>query len=351
MQRALALAAQGRFTAHPNPMVGCVIVREGNIVGEGWHRQPGTPHAEVHALQEAGVLAQNSDVYVNLEPCTHTGRTPPCVDALIKANVKRVIIPFADPNPRVNGSGIERLQQAGIEVMTGVESEAAAQLNKTFLYAMQQQRPYVIAKWAMTLDGHLSMAAPHMRWITGGLARAHVHQQRAQVDAIIVGANTVRVDNPQLTARLDDPLLQSTIKQPLRVIVSSQGDIPLESQVIKSKEKTWIVTASPAKNAPPSATVSWHVLPCLSQPGAVDLPQLLSHLFQNEVSSVIVEVGSHLFEHFFASGLVNEVHLYLALKRSGHSANAVSFLPENLSWQLAESMPLGDDVFIRCLVN
>jgi diaminohydroxyphosphoribosylaminopyrimidine deaminase/5-amino-6-(5-phosphoribosylamino)uracil reductase len=353
MRRALALAEQGRFTAHPNPMVGCVIVRDGKIVGEGWHQQPGTPHAEVHALHQAGTLAAGSDVYINLEPCSHIGRTPPCVDALIKANVRRVIIPFADPNPRVKGTGIQRLQAAEIEVVTGIEVEAAAALNRTFLYAMQHERPYVIAKWAMTLDGQLSMAAPAQRWITGEIARAHVHQHRAQVDAVIVGANTVRADNPYLTARLSDPDLQAKIKQPLRVILSHQGNIPFHSHIIAETMpgKTWVVTAVPVQNPHTSSTVEWIHLPAATQTEAVDLNALLHRLFQQDVMSVIVEGGSCVLEQFFAADLVNEVHLYLALKQSGHMQQGVGFLPQELPWHLVESMQLGNDIFVRCWVN
>ncbi|MFN7097352.1 MAG: bifunctional diaminohydroxyphosphoribosylaminopyrimidine deaminase/5-amino-6-(5-phosphoribosylamino)uracil reductase RibD, partial [Gammaproteobacteria bacterium] len=204
MQRALSLAAHGRFTAHPNPMVGCVIVNNGQVVGEGYHVQPGTPHAEVHALQQAGSLAAGADIYINLEPCSHFGRTPPCIDALIAANVKRVIIPFTDPNPRVNGQGIARLQEVGIEVIHGIETEKAIALNRFFLHAMNTGKAYVIAKWAMTLDGQLTLANPTQRWITEVEARDHTHQQRAQVGAILIGANTLRLDKPQLTARPRD---------------------------------------------------------------------------------------------------------------------------------------------------
>jgi diaminohydroxyphosphoribosylaminopyrimidine deaminase/5-amino-6-(5-phosphoribosylamino)uracil reductase len=356
MQRALSLAAHGRFTAHPNPMVGCVIVNDGNIVGEGWHVRPGTPHAEVYALHQAGSLAAGADVYINLEPCSHFGRTPPCVDALIAAKVKRVIIPFTDPNPRVNGNGINQLQQAGIEVITGVEAKKAAALNRMFLHAMATRRAYVIAKWAMTLDGQLTLANPHQRWITSEDARNHTHLQRAQVGAILIGANTLRLDKPQLTARPPniDP---ATIKHPRRIILSSHGNID-SSLLSKLPGETWVVSAKENSFSPyPSfareegnVTGKIHqlIMPHEKNPNRIDLQQLLTWLFEQECNSVLVEGGAHTLTAFFQEDLVDETHIYQALMHSGWvDKPALPFFVNQQNWTVHESQHFEQDIFIR----
>lgn len=349
MQRALALAARARFSAHPNPMVGCVIVRDNTIVGEGWHIQPGTPHAEIHALQQAENAAKNADVYVSLEPCCHTGRTPPCVEALIHAQVKRVFLAVTDPNPKVNGQGIQQLTQAGIEVITGIEHQAAYELNRKFIMAMQQQRPYVVAKWAMTRDSQLTLADNNERWITDAPARQHAHIYRAQAGAILIGANTLRQDNPQLTARLS---LAATHKmqQPLRIVLSATTDnLPLESHILSGNlaGETWIVTAgnSTLKNPLP-ANVRHLVLPSANQPHQVDLTQLLQQLFIAEKYSLIVEGGAQVLTQFFAENLVNEAHVYQSPKHSGwNNAAAIPFLSNLASWQLSAYEILENDTF------
>ncbi|MBX9705145.1 MAG: bifunctional diaminohydroxyphosphoribosylaminopyrimidine deaminase/5-amino-6-(5-phosphoribosylamino)uracil reductase RibD, partial [Gammaproteobacteria bacterium] len=333
MERALSLAAHGSFTAHPNPMVGSVIVNQGTIVGEGWHRTPGTPHAEIHALNQAGALAKGADVYVNLEPCSHTGRTLPCVDALIKAQVGRVIIPFTDPNPRVNGQGIERLKAAGIEVIIGVERDKAAELNRFFLKAMATSHAYVIAKWAMTLDGQLTQSRPHERWITGETARYHAHQQRAKVGAILIGANTLRLDKPQLTARLAKAQI---IKQPRRIILSRTGDILPDLHHITGD--IWVVTAQTTKSFHAQANVHHVPLPLASDDAQIDLLQLLSWLVAEECYSLLVEGGNQTHAAFFNAELVDELHIYQALIHSGHKEQvAVPFFKDQRNWRVNET--------------
>lgn len=347
MERALSLAARGSFTAHPNPMVGCVIVNQNAIVGEGWHRMPGTPHAEIHALNQAGDAAKGADVYVNLEPCSHTGRTPPCVDALIKAQVARVIIPFADPNPRINGQGIARLQAAGIEVIIGIKQDKARELNRFFLKAMATNQAYVIAKWAMTLDGQLTQSNPSVRWITGEAARHHAHQQRAQVSAILIGANTLRLDKPQLTARFTK---NETIKQPRRIILSTTGDILPNLQHMTGN--IWVVTAQTTQSFHTQPNVHHVPLPMESEPSRIDLSRLLTWLTAEDCHSLLVEGGNQTHAAFFNAGLVDELHIYQALKHSGHDERAsVPFFKDQQNWQVIEIQQLKHDVFIRGTKN
>lgn len=346
MQRALSLAAHGRFTAHPNPMVGCVIVNNGIIVGEGWHVQPGTPHAEVHALQQAGSLAAGADIYINLEPCSHTGRTPPCVDALIAARVKRVIIPFTDPNPRVNGGGIARLQKVGIEVITGIEAEQAARLNRFFLHAMATRKAYVIAKWAMTLDGHLTLANPNQRWITGENARDHTHQQRAQVGAILIGANTLRLDKPQLTARPQN-IAPTLIKHPRRIILSSNGDLD-NALLSQLSGDTWVVSAKANKALANLPRVNQLIIPNAENPEQVDLSQLLTWLVEQECHSLLVEGGNQTLAAFLQANLIDELQIYQALIHSGwKDKSSLSFFVDQSQWSVQDMQHFGQDIFIR----
>ncbi|NNM58291.1 MAG: bifunctional diaminohydroxyphosphoribosylaminopyrimidine deaminase/5-amino-6-(5-phosphoribosylamino)uracil reductase RibD [Legionellales bacterium] len=346
MQRALSLAERGCFTAHPNPNVGCVIVKNGLVVGEGWHEKPGTPHAEIHALQQAGSLAEGADLYVNLEPCNHFGRTPPCVDALIKAKIKRLIIPFIDPNPRVNGQGIARLKAAGIEIIDGVETERAAELNRFFLNAMIKQRPYIIAKWAMTLDGGLSLANPAERWITCENARYHAHQQRAQIDAILVGAHTLRMDKPQLTARLT---LDGYIKQPRRIILSSKGQF--ESELLEQiVGDIWVVTAAPTADLPQFPHIHYLHFPLATDITQIDLYQLMNWLFEEECYSLLVEGGGHTLTHFFKTDLIDEVHIYQRVKHSGLlNQPSVPFFSEQENWLLKDVQKIDQTIFIKAI--
>lgn len=348
MQRALSLAERGCFTAHPNPNVGCVIVKNGLIVGEGWHQMPGTPHAEIHALQQAGTLAEGADVYVNLEPCSHFGRTAPCADALIKAKIKRLVISLTDPNPLVNGVGMARLQAAGIEVIEGVEAERAAELNRFFLKAMSTKKPYVIAKWAMTLDGQLNLADPSKRWISCENARHHAHQQRAQVDAILVGAQTLRVDKPQLTARVTatDSI---GIKQPRRVVLSSNGEI--EPQLLEQiSGDIWVVTATPQASLPQFQHV--HYLHFPLNAAQIDLFSLMDWLFKEECYSLLVEGGSHTLNHFFKADLVDEFHIYQRVRHSGLlNQVSVPFFSEQENWLLKDVEKIDQTIFMRGIKN
>lgn len=346
MQRALSLAARGQFSAHPNPMVGCVIVNNNILVGEGWHHAPGTPHAERHALAQAGSAAAGADVYVNLEPCAHTGRTGPCADALIAARVKRVFIPFADPNPRVNGQGIAKLKAHGIDVISGIETADAQFLNRVFLYAQSTQQAYVIAKWAMTLDGQLTVADPNQRWISSADAREHAHQQRACIDAIVVGAETFRLDKPQLTAR---PLnIDITpLKQPKRLILSGHRSLTRED-FAHVHDELWLVTPHAHEALQPLAHIHQLILPDPADPQRINLSALLRWLVEAECHSLMVEGGNHTLASFFKAGYVNECHLYQSLIHSGFSqTTSLSFLHEQPAWHIQHVQHWEHDLFIQ----
>jgi diaminohydroxyphosphoribosylaminopyrimidine deaminase/5-amino-6-(5-phosphoribosylamino)uracil reductase len=314
MQIALQLAARGRLTTSPNPMVGCVIVKKGQIIGEGFHERAGEPHAEIHALREAGQDAQGATAYVTLEPCCHQGRTPPCSKALINAGVKKVYIATLDPNPLVAGKGVAELLAHGIEVETGLAEPAAKDLNQIFFHYMTKQRPFVIAKWAMSLDGKTMTTPGDSRQISCPDSSLHTHEIRQTVDAILVGANTVRNDNPQLTAR---SATAAEIRQPIRVILSSDGRLPIDLKIF-SKElpgKTWIATtqAVPAdwQDAIQSTQVEILVLPKNTE-GQVSLPDLLAELGKKGITSILVEGGMKVHESFFKLNLVDKMHVYIA---------------------------------------
>ena len=344
MQQALALAAKGRYTVAPNPMVGCIIERAGKIVGRGWHQGPGLPHAEVMALQDAGDQALGANVYVNLEPCSHHGRTPPCVDALIKAQVKTVHISFIDPNPLVAGKGIAKLRAAGIEVFIGAEQEQARQLNEIFLHYITTNQPFVIAKWAMSLDGKTATDHGHAKWISGSEARQHVHELRRQVSAILVGSKTIINDDPQLTVRLD---IDDNICQPLRIILDSTGNTPLQAKVLDANlsGKTIIATTTKSlKTWRDQMIVKGVELLMLPEDenSKVDLVALLNDLGQREISSLLVEGGKTVLTSFFNDELINKVYTYVAPKLIGsatHMENAMQLTYEKYKMY-------GDDIFL-----
>jgi diaminohydroxyphosphoribosylaminopyrimidine deaminase/5-amino-6-(5-phosphoribosylamino)uracil reductase len=230
MQRAIELATQARGRTSPNPMVGAVIVKDGKIIGEGYHKKAGTPHAEIHALAAAGNEARGATLYVSLEPCCHHGRTPPCTEAIINSGIKRVVIAALDPNPKVAGGGLQRLKEAGIDAEFGLMQEAAMELNAVFFKYIQRALPYVALKTAMTLDGKIAAGSGDSRWITGPEARQHVHQLRNIYDAIMVGIGTVLADNPRLNTRLQE----GQGRDPVRVIIDNQLDLPVNSIIAQS---------------------------------------------------------------------------------------------------------------------
>ncbi|SDZ32124.1 diaminohydroxyphosphoribosylaminopyrimidine deaminase / 5-amino-6-(5-phosphoribosylamino)uracil reductase [Micromonospora pattaloongensis] len=308
MRRAIELAGRGLGSTSPNPVVGCVLLdAAGDVVGEGFHAYAGGPHAEIVALAQAGERARGGTAVVTLEPCNHTGRTGPCAQALVQAGVARVVIAVSDPNP-VAAGGMETLRAAGVEVRTGVREAEAATGNIAWLTAVRRDRPYVIWKYAATLDGRSAAADGTSMWITSEAARIDVHALRGTVDAIMVGVGTVLADDPRLTARnLRDGSL--AIRQPLRVVVDSAGRTPADARVRDGAARTWIATGAEVGTGPD---------------GRVDLTRLLALLYQRGVRSVLLEGGPALAGAFLAAGLVDKVVGYVAPKLLGAGAPALA---------------------------
>lgn len=329
MTLALRLAAKGRGTTSPNPMVGAVVVRQGRIIGQGFHLRPGTPHAEIHALRQAGEQAQGATLYVTLEPCCHLGkRTPPCVPEILRSGVRRVVIAMQDPNPSVKGKGAAALRRAGLSVTVGVARSEAEALNKAYCHWMKTGRPYVTLKAGMTLDGKLATATGESRWITGEASRQEGHQLRCRVDAVLIGVETVLADDPALTARKGLRLEQLTRRQPLRIVVDSRLRTPLKAQVLTQQEKakTMIVTMAAAPTARRSALQKKgiEILTLPSLRGRVSLPALLKELGRRGIISLLVEGGSEVNAAMLKAKLVDHVRLYIApLLLGGRNAKGV----------------------------
>ncbi|NCV58321.1 MAG: bifunctional diaminohydroxyphosphoribosylaminopyrimidine deaminase/5-amino-6-(5-phosphoribosylamino)uracil reductase RibD [Betaproteobacteria bacterium] len=351
MRRALDLAANGLFTTDPNPRVGCVIVREGQIVGEGWHQRAGEPHAEVHALQQAGDLARQASVYLNLEPCSHQGRTPPCSDALIRAGVSRVVVAMQDPNPLVNGEGAERLRQAGIRVDLGLMQKEAIELNLGFISRIKRQQPWVRMKLAASLDGKTALQNRQSQWITDLSARRDGHAWRARASAILTGIGTVRDDDPLMNVRLVE-----TTRQPVKVLVDSRLDVSADARMLASPG-VWIVTALQSDAEKPSL---WRQLSdaghrIVSIPNAqskVDLKAMLRWLANEGVNELHVEAGSKLNGSLFREHCVDELLLYFAPQLLGPGLDMIELpgleqIPGESDWAFVEHAGLGRDLRLR----
>jgi diaminohydroxyphosphoribosylaminopyrimidine deaminase/5-amino-6-(5-phosphoribosylamino)uracil reductase len=312
MQRCLELARRALGRTSPNPLVGAVVVKDGEIVGEGFHPRAGEPHAEVFALRAAGERARGATVYVNLEPCNHYGRTPPCSEGLIAAGVARVVVGMVDPNPLVAGGGIARLRAAGVEVLVGVETEACQQLNEGFIHRILHKRPLGILKYAMTLDGKIATNSGHSAWVTNPSARGEVHQLRAACDAVIVGGNTVRRDNPYLTSH------QEGVHNPLRVVMSRQLDLPTHAHLWNTAEAPTLVLTEVGANPDVQRLLQQkgvEVLELLSlTPEAV-----MSHLYDRGFCSVLWECGGTLAASAIAGGAVQKILAFIAPKIIGGS--------------------------------
>lgn len=307
MARALQLARKGLFTTTPNPRVGCVLVREGAIVGEGWHARAGEAHAEVHALSAAGGKAKGATAYVTLEPCSHHGRTPPCADALIAAGVARVVSAMRDPNPQVAGSGRDRLIAAGIAVEDGLLAAEARELNIGFVSRMERGRPWVRLKLAASLDGKTALANGRSQWITGPEARRDGHAWRARACAILTGAGTVRDDDPQLTVRDVE-----TPRQPLRVVVDSHFETPPTARILRGGNTLVAAASEDAAKAAALCAAGAEVVVLPNPHGKVDLPRLLTMLAGRGVNELHVEAGHKLNGSLLREGLVDELLLYFA---------------------------------------
>lgn len=326
MRRALALAANGRATTHPNPRVGCVIVRDDGegprIVGEGWHQRAGEPHAEVFALRAAGARARGADVYVTLEPCAHHGRTPPCADALIAAGVRRVFAAIGDPFPQVAGQGFAKLRAAGIECTSGLLEAEARALCRGFLSRIERRRPWLTLKLAMSLDGRTAMATGESRWITGDAAREDVHRLRAEAGAVLTSSDTVLADDPELTVRLPRAADEGW-RQPDRIVLDTSARVPATAKVWNPGARRFWLTAVAA--AAPAEVESTVLLRDLS--GHLSLPAALRYLAARDINEVFAECGPRLAGALLRERLVDELLVYAAPKLLGDDARGLVRLP------------------------
>lgn len=346
MARALRLAEKGRFTTDPNPRVGCILVKNGRIIGEGFHEKAGFAHAEINALKNATEDTHGATAYVTLEPCSHHGKTPPCCDALIAAGIKRLVVAMKDPNPLVSGRGLERCKAAGIEVICDVLRTDAEKLNRGFISRMTTNRPFIRSKIAMSLDGRTALNNGESKWITSPEARADVQHFRAESAAILTGIGTVLADNPSLNARVDFPVLQ-----PIRVILDSRLKMPLTSKMASLEGRTLILTCSAdkqKKTALKNNGFEIYVLPELN--GRLDLHAVITFLAEQDINNVFVEAGATLNGALLEADLVNEWLIYIAPCILGNKGRGAFALPElqsmaekkNLKWR--ESRQIGQDL-------
>jgi diaminohydroxyphosphoribosylaminopyrimidine deaminase/5-amino-6-(5-phosphoribosylamino)uracil reductase len=316
MREALAEAERADYSLSPNPKVGCVIVKNNEIISRGYHRGRGQPHAEVEAINQISHITQGADLYVTLEPCCHTGKTPPCTEAIIKAGIRRVFFSILDPNPLVAGQGVQKLREAGIEVFQGFCEVEARQLNRFFIHFMTIGSPYVIGKWAMSLDGKMTINDGDERQISSAESQQHLHRTRNNVDAILVGVNTIIQDDPLLTARYS---AANIIHHPLRIVLDTRGRSPLNAKVLDGKlpGKTLIATTELADPAWRESIQNAELLILPINNNRVDLKSLLALLAKRQIMSVLVEGGRTVLQDFFAQDLVQETQVYFASKFIG----------------------------------
>ena len=349
MARGLQLARRGLYTAHPNPRVGCVLVKDGRIVGQGWHHKTGEAHAEVAAIEDAGAEAGGATAYVTLEPCSHHGKTPPCADALIAAGVQQVVAAMDDPNARVSGNGHEALEDAGIAVRTGLLQGEAAALNAGFLSRMRHGRPFVRMKIAASLDGKTAMASGESQWISGEAARNDVQRLRAASGAVMVGIGTVLADDPGLNVRGDD--IDNDGMQPLRVVLDSKLKLPASARLLELPGTTAVFcTNDSGRSALEAAGASVHVV--ASGDNGVDLAAVLHQLAELEINDVLVEAGPTLAGSLLASGLLDELVIYQAPHIMGSETRGMFTTPDwltikqRLNLELVDVRKIGEDLRI-----
>ena len=347
MQRCIELARRALGRTAPNPLVGAVIVKDGEIIGEGFHPGAGNPHAEVFALREAGDLAVGATIYVNLEPCNHYGRTPPCSEALVAAGVAKVVVGMVDPDPRVSGGGIARLQEAGIEVVVGVEEEACRQLNEAFIHRILYQRPFGILKYAMTLDGKIATTTGHSAWISSTDARHTVHQLRAACDAVIVGGNTVRLDNPKLTSH------QTYTHNPLRVVMSRNLDLPRDAYLWETTDAPTLVLTE-ANSSPDFQQMLLKKNVEVVELTPLTPTKVMEYLYQRNLLSVLWECGGTLAASAIAQGAVQKVLAFIAPKIVGGKTApspvgdlGLALMTEAITLERVTWRPVGSDCMLE----
>ncbi len=354
MSRALHLAKKGFYTTAPNPNVGCVLVKDGEVVGEGWHEKAGEAHAEINALKQAGAKAEGATAYVTLEPCCHQGKTPPCTDALIKAKVKHVIAAMIDPHAKVAGKGLKHLESAGIFIEQGLLEEQAKELNPGFIKRMQKRLPYVRCKLAMSLDGRTAMASGESKWITSAAAREDVQRLRAKSGAILTGVGTVLADDPSMTVRLDDV----NIQQPMRIVVDTNLSMPADAKMLKEPGQTVLMTCSGdeyAAQALKDAGADVHMMPYCNT--SVDLKSVLQQLSDMHINDVLLETGATLSGAMLQAGLIDELIIYMAPVLMGNDARGLFALPgmeamqDKIELEIIDQRVVGQDVRITAIVR
>jgi len=357
MQLALRLAKRGQYTTNPNPRVGCVIVKDNSIVGQGWHQRAGEGHAEVRALAQAGDNASGATAYVTLEPCSHTGKTPPCADALIQAGVTRVVAAMTDPNPLVAGKGLEKLASSGISVESGLLEAQARQLNIGFVHRMEYSRPYVRLKMGMSLDARTAMASGESQWITGEAARRDVQFMRARSSAVLTGSGTVLADDPSMNVRLsaEELNIEGEVRQPLRVVLDSQLQTPASAKILKGDGDCWLLSTAQQTNAHVNSRseMADNVIKVIeNKDGHVDLSAAMKFLAQQEINLVHVEAGARLSGALLQAQLVDEIVLYVAPVIMGNDARGLFSLPglskmkDRLQLSISDVRSIGKDIKI-----
>ena len=353
MARALQLAERGLYTTDPNPRVGCVLVKEGAVVGEGWHERAGEAHTEINALSQAGEQARGATAYVTLEPCCHHGRTPPCTEALLAAGVTRVVAAMVDPNPRVAGQGLAQLEAAGIAVASSLLAAQAEALNPGFVMRMRHGRPFVRAKLAMSLDGRTAMASGESKWITGEAARADVQRLRARSAAIITGIGTVLADDPSLTVRLDGQI----VRQPLRVVLDPHLSLPPTARLLSLPGRTLVcTTVNDAAQREQLERAGAEVVRVRSQGDMLDLPDVMEMLAREQINEALLETGATLSGAMLRAGLIDELVIYMAPHLMGDAARGLFHLPglmamqDRMALEITDIRAVGKDWKITCKV-
>lgn len=356
MKLALELAEKGRGKVNPNPMVGAVIVKDGKILGKGYHQVYGQAHAEVNAFKDAQEDVSGATLYVTLEPCSHYGKTPPCADKIIEKKIGKVIIGSLDPNPLVAGKGCEKLKNAGIEVVTGVLEEECKRLNEIFMKYIVTKKPFVIMKAAMSLDGKIATSSGESKWITGEISRKAVHELRSEISAIMVGVDTVIKDNPELTCRIENG------KNPIRIVVDSTLRIPIESKVIEGGHKVNTIIATTEKADSEKIllleNLGVRLLKCKSKEGRVDLQDLMTKLGELKIDSILLEGGATLNFSALEEGIVDKVQIYIAPKIIGGEnaktpvgGKGIDILREAFRVEKLTSRLLGKDILLEGYVK
>lgn len=353
MKMALRLARKGQGNTSPNPIVGALLVKDGRILAKGYHKKAGLPHAEIEVLNRAGNRAKDATLYVNLEPCDHFGKTPPCTDRIIKEGVKRVVIGMRDPNPINYGKGVERLRRNGVEVKCGVLKRESSILNSIFRTYITQKRPYVTIKVAQSLDGKIATFSGHSKWITNGSSRRFVHRLRRDIDAVLVGVNTIIKDDPLLNSRL-----RNSKRQPLRIILDSRLKTPKKSKIVKDRSSKVIVATTKAglrkRKALEFQKMGVDVVSFRENRGRVDLKSLLSYLARNGISHLLVEGGGTVIASFVRDRLVDEMLIFISPKIIGGrdaitsvEGEGIRFVDEAIKLKNIELKRFNQDILIR----